>query len=58
MVSARADEAGRPAGRAVARVGAWRRGRDEEGFRVYKQEQAKLEQAEQAGAAETISAGR
>jgi NADPH-dependent ferric siderophore reductase len=45
---------------ALSVSGYWRRGRDEEGFRVYKQEQARLEEAEQAAQApaESISAGR
>lgn len=34
---------------ALSASGYWRRGRDEEGFRVYKQEQARIEEAEQSG---------
>jgi NADPH-dependent ferric siderophore reductase len=49
---------------ALSVSGYWRRGRDEEGFRLDKQEQAKLDEAEEARrtgrspAAETISPGR
>ncbi|MCE0761396.1 siderophore-interacting protein [Pseudonocardia kujensis] len=39
---------------ALSVSGYWRRGRDEEGFRVYKQEQARLEEAERAGSPASV----